>query len=155
VTGIRRARSVERGSIALEYVIVAPLFLIVFALIFAFARVSQLTGTLDSATRDAARQVTQLQNLDPGTVRHAAQQTVEDDLGDGAGGCSSANVIVAVSATRPDGTAETGAIEPGDTVTVSAHCGYTLSDLGLPVPMPHMTARSQFSAMVDPNRSVG
>jgi Flp pilus assembly protein TadG len=155
VTGTRRVRSAERGSIALEYVIVAPLFLIVFALIFAFARVSQLSGTLDSATRDAARQVTQLQNLDLGAVGHAAQQTVEDDLGSGAGGCSSANVVVEVTATRPDGSPDRGAAQPGDTITVNAHCGYTLSDLGLPVPMPHMTARSQFSAMIDPNRSVG
>lgn len=153
MTGVRRAA--ERGSIALEYVIVAPLFLIVFALIFAFARVSQLSGTLDSATRDAARQVTQLQSLDLSGARHAAQQTVEDDLGSGAGGCSSANVVVEVTATRPDGGAETGTAQPGDTVTVSAHCGYTLSDLGLPVPMPHMTARSQFSSMIDPNRSAG
>jgi Flp pilus assembly protein TadG len=147
-------RADERGSIALEYVIVAPLFLIVFALIFAFARVEQLDGKLDSATRDAARQVTQLQDLDLGSARQAAQQTVEDDLGGGAGGCSSANVVVEVTAIRPDGTTETAAARPGDTITVVARCGYTLSDLGLPVPMPHMTAAAQFSAMVDPNRSV-
>lgn len=157
MTGHRRGAAPvrERGSIALEYVIVAPLFLIVFALIFAFARVEQLSGLLDAATRDAARQVTQLQDLDLAAARTAAQQTVADELGRGAGGCSDADVVVEVEATRPDGTAEADAARPGDTVTVIAHCGYTLSDLGLPVPMPHMTATAQFSSMIDPNRSVG
>lgn len=148
--GRRRAMRRAHGSLALEYVLTAPLFLIVFALIFAFARVTLLQGLLDSATRDAARQVTQLADLSQaGTV---AKQTVAADLGGGAGGCNAADVIVTVRAVNPAGQVD-NVPQPGDTVTVFASCGYTLSDLGLPVPMPHMTARAQFSSMVDPNRS--
>jgi Flp pilus assembly protein TadG len=142
----------ERGSLALEYVLVAPLFLILFALIFAFARVTLLQGLLDSATRDAARQVTQLADL--GQADTAAQQTVKDDLGGGSGGCNKGNVDVVVRAVNPVGKVD-NVPQPGDTVTVTATCSYTLSDLGLPLPMPRMTAHAQFSSMVDPNRSRG
>lgn len=142
--------SSERGSLAIEYVITAPLVLLVFALIFAYARVSQLEGLLDAGTRDAARTVTQLPDLSQ--AQPVARRVVADELGKGAGGCSKDNVTVAVSAVTPDGHPD-NAPQPGDTVTVTATCGYSLSDLGLPVPMPQMTARSQFSSLIDPNRS--
>jgi Flp pilus assembly protein TadG len=146
-------RDADRGSLALEYVIVAPLFLIVFALIFAYARVGQLNGTLDAATRDAARQVTQLPDL--GDAQAVATATVQQELGSGSGGCNRGDVTVGVDAVSPTGANDGAQPQPGDTVTVTATCSYTLSDLGLPFPMPSMRATSQFSSVVDPNRSVG
>jgi Flp pilus assembly protein TadG len=141
----------DRGSLAIEYVLVAPLFLLVFALIFAYARVTTLNSELDSATRDAARLVTQLPDLSPGNVQARASDAVRQDIGSGSGGCNSGNVVVTVTSNDPD--AQTYA--PGDTITVRASCGYSLSDLGLPVGgVGDLTARSQFSSVIDPNRSV-
>jgi Flp pilus assembly protein TadG len=141
----------DRGSIAIEYVIAAPLVLLVFALIFAFARVGEVNGQLDTATRDAARTVTQLPDLTQ--AQQVAQRVVADQLGtEGEGGCSAGTVTVHVTATRPDGKEDQFPV-PGDTVTVTASCPYSLADLGLPVPMGDLTAHSQFSSVVDPNRT--
>jgi Flp pilus assembly protein TadG len=141
----------DDGSIAIEYVIAAPILLLVFALIFAFARVGEVDGQLDSATRDAARTVTQLPDLTQ--AQQVAQRVVADQLGaDGEGGCSASTVRVDVTATRPDGHPD-DLPAPGDTVTVTASCPYSLADLGLPIPMGDLTAHSQFSSVVDPHRT--
>ena len=141
----------DRGSIAIEYVIAAPIVLLVFALVFAFARVGEVNGQLDTATRDAARTVTQLPDLTQ--AGQVAQRVVADQLGpEGEGGCSASTVQVDVTATRPDGHDDQFPA-PGDTVTVTASCPYSLADLGLPIPMGDLTAHSQFSSVVDPNRT--
>ena len=146
-----RGEDSDHGSIAIEYVIAAPLVLLVFALIFAFARVGEVNGQLDTATRDAARTVTQLPDLTQ--ARQIAQRVVADQLGaEGEGGCSASTVKVDVTATRPDGHPDDFPA-PGDTVTVTASCPYSLADLGLPIPMGDLTAHSQFSSVVDPNRT--
>ena len=146
-----RGHGSDHGSIAIEYVIAAPLVLLVFALIFAFARVGEVNGQLDTATRDAARTVTQLPDLTQ--ARQIAQRVVADQLGaEGEGGCSASTVKVDVTATRPDGHSDDFPA-PGDTVTVTASCPYSLADLGLPIPMGDLTAHSQFSSVVDPNRT--
>lgn len=143
----------ERGSIAVEYVIVAPLFLLMFALIFAYARVSQLDGLLDAGTRDAARAVSEAPDL---TQAHAvALQAVQTELGGGSGGCDAGNVTVTVMGVDPDTGATSTDLKPGDTAVVTSSCQYSLSDLGLPVPLGSLTARSVFASVVDPNRSVG
>lgn len=148
----RRQRA-ERGSLALEYVIVAPLFLIVFALIFSYARVSQLDGTLDAGTRDAARAVSQAPDL--GAAHAVALNAVKSALGRGGnGGCNAGNVSVSVEGYPPGSNAPTPDLQPGYTVTVTSTCHYSLSDLGLPLPIPELTATSQFSSVIDPNRSV-
>ena len=144
-------RAREDGSLAIEYVIAAPILLLVFALIFAFARVGEVDGQLDAATRDAARTVTQLPDLTRADA--VAQRVVGDQLGDeGEGGCNAKTVRVSVSAVRPDGQPHDVAA-PGDTITVTSSCPYSLTDLGLPIPMGDLTAHSQFSSVVDPNRS--
>ena len=149
--GGRPTRRNEDGSIAIEYVIAAPLVLLVFGLIFAFARVGEVDGQLDTATRDAARTITQLPDLTQ--AQQVAQRVVADQLGaEGEGGCSASTVQVAVTATSPDGKSD-DLPAPGDTVTVTASCPYSLSDLGLPIPMGNLTAHSQFSSVVDPNRT--
>lgn len=143
----------DRGSLALEYVIVAPLFLFLFALIFSYARISQLDGTLDAGTRDAARAVSQAPDL--GAAHQIALDAVKAALGGGSnGGCSASNVSVTVVGHAPGSSAPTQNLQPGDTVTVTSTCHYSLADLGLPVPMPDLTASSQFSSVIDPNRTV-
>ena len=140
----------DRGSLAIEYVMTAPLLLLVFALIFAFARVGQLDSQLDAGTRDAARAVTQLPDLSQ--AQSVAKRIVVDQLAGGESHCDASSVQVEVSAVRADGSSDP-VPQPGATVTVSASCPYSLSDLGLPIPFPEQTARSELSSVVDPNRS--
>jgi hypothetical protein len=152
----RRRRSDARGSLAVEYVIVAPLFLIVFGLIFAFARVSQLDGLLDAGARDAARAVSIAPNLSAGDVLRVAQESVRDELGSGAGGCNQDNVQVQVDGLDPD-TGEVvsaGDLEPGEIARVTVTCRYSLSDLGVPVPgLSGLKASAVFASIIDPDRS--
>ena len=146
----------DRGSLAIEYVIVAPLFLIVFGLIFSFARVSQLDGRLDAGARDAARAVSIAPDLGSGSVLRVAQESVRDELGSGAGGCNSDNVVVRVDGLDPDtgGVVSNGDLQPGEIARVTVTCKYSLSDLGLPIPgLSGLTASAVFASIIDPDRS--
>lgn len=145
----------DTGSIAVEYVIVAPLFLLLFALIFAYARVGQLDGVLDAGTRDAARAVSEAPDL--AQAQQVASDAVKAELSSdsGTGGCNAGNVSVKVVGVDPDTGSTSTQLKPGDTAIVTSTCAYSLSDLGLPVPLGSLTARSVFASVVDPNRSVG
>jgi hypothetical protein len=143
----RQAR--DEGSLSLEWVIVAPLFLIVFALIWGFARVGQAHGQLDAATRDAARQVTQLADLSQAAT--VATQTINQEL---AGSSCRSPVSVQLDVTSPSGQDLGPAIpQPGDIVTVISDCTYSLADLGVPFGPGDLHATARFSSIVDPNRS--
>jgi Flp pilus assembly protein TadG len=145
----------DRGSLAIEYVIVAPLFLMVFALIFAFARVSELDGLLDSGARDAARAVSVSPDLSASKVHQVALDSLQQELGGGSGGCNRGTVSVTVVGLNPTTNAEdTDPLEPGDIATVTASCHYSLSGLGLPVPgLSNLKKTAVFSAIIEPNRS--
>lgn len=145
----------DRGSLAIEYVIVAPLFLIVFGLIFAFARISQLDGLLDAGARDAARAVSSAPTaaLTPDGARQVATDAVTGELGSGDGGCSKVSVQV-VGYNVDTGIEDEGSLQPGDIAKVTVTCTYSLSDVGLPVPgLTGLTASAVFASLVDPNRS--
>ncbi|WP_375493223.1 TadE/TadG family type IV pilus assembly protein [uncultured Jatrophihabitans sp.] len=150
-------RLTDRGSLALEYVIVAPLFLIVFGLVFAFFRVTQLNSLLDAGARDAARAVSIDPDLSYSSVLRVAQESVKFELNGGLGGCNRDNVSVDVRSLNaktyqayPKGTD----LHPGDVARILVSCTYSLSDLGLPIPgLSGLHATSVFAAMVDPNRS--
>jgi Flp pilus assembly protein TadG len=151
----RRAR--DGGSLAIEYVIVAPLFLIVFALIFAYARVVELDGLLDAGARDAARAVSIDPDLSATSVHDVAVKSVAGELGQGAGGCDSKSVSVTVVGLNAQTLQvnDTGDLHPGDIARVTVTCTYSLSDLGLPIPgLSGLTSTSVFASIVDPNRSV-
>ena len=145
----------DGGSLAIEYVIVAPLFLIVFALIFAFARVQDLDGLLDAGARDAARAVSIAPNLSHDAVQAVARDSVKGELGQGTGGCTADNVKVEVVGVDPISRAQTADLAPGQTAVVTVTCNYSLDDLGLPVPgLSDLQASAVFASPVDPNRSV-
>lgn len=145
----------ERGSLAIEYVIVAPLFLLVFALIFAFARASQLDGLLDAGARDAARAVSIAPDLSAQSVQNVALASVKGELRGGAGGCNADNVSVTVVAIDVEsGVRDTGDLQPGEIAQVTVVCHYSLADLGLPVPgLSDLRATSVFASIIDPNRT--
>jgi Flp pilus assembly protein TadG len=135
----------DSGSLSIEYVIITPFVFLVFGLIYAFGRVSAVDGSLDTGTRDAARAASIAPSFDQ--AQQAALDSVESELGNGTSTCRS---TLAVDIT--------GNFAAGQTITVHASCDYDLSDiLYLPsvIAPGNITVHSQFSAVVDPNRSLG
>jgi Flp pilus assembly protein TadG len=136
----------DRGSLSIEYVIITPFVFLVFGLIYAFGRVSAVDGSLDTGTRDAARAASLA--ADPAQAQDVAERAVRAEIGNGTSTCRS---TLSVEITPKNFAA-------GDTITVQASCRYDLSDiLYLPsvVAPGTITVHSQFSAVVDPNRSLG
>jgi hypothetical protein len=127
---------------SVEYVIIVPMLFLVFSLIYAYGRVAQVGGTIDSGTRDAARVATLARSYQEASSR--AVQVVREAIGSSSRRCLS-TLSVDVSPRT---------FQPGDTITVKAQCSYPLSDLGLPGAPGTITVHSQFSSMLDPNRGV-
>lgn len=132
----------DRGSLAVEFVIVAPMLLLVLALIYVFARVAEVNGVLDTGTRDAARVATQAFTY--AQARTAARRVVAEEVGGGSAEC-----LRTLEVTVSDN------FLPGRTITVTARCTYPLSDAGLPGAPGSLTVSSDFSSVLDPNRGVG
>ncbi len=139
---IARLRAVrdERGSLSIEYVFFTPMVFLVFALIYIYARVAQVNGVLDTGTRDAARVATQAFSYS--AAQQAAQEVIRDEVGTDSQECLD-TLQVAVS---PN-------FAPGQTITVTASCSYPISDAGLPGAPGTLHVSSQFSSILDPNRT--
>lgn len=137
----RARRRTESGSLAVEMAMVAPGLLLIFGLIFAYGRAAQVNGTLESGTRDAARSVTMARSYDDALER--AHVVLLDALKDAPQSCQDSLDLKI-----------TGRYEPGEAVTVTAHCTYDLSDLGLPGAPGTLTAESSFTSMLDPYRGL-
>jgi hypothetical protein len=137
---VSRPRS-EAGSLAVELAMIAPSLLLIFALIFAYGRVGQVNGTLESGTRDAARSVTLARSYDDAIDR--ADAVLLDAMKDAPQSCQDSLDVDIV-----------GDYRPGEPVTVRATCSYDLSDLGLPGAPGDLTAESSFTSMLDPYRGL-
>ena len=109
--------SEEEGSVALEFTLVAPALFLLIALLLACARVTQVTATLDSGVRDAARAATTARS--PAAAQLRAFAVVHDAVGPG--DCADSLVVEPL----PEFVA-------GRAVTVTARCRYSVADLGLP-----------------------
>ena len=135
----------DRGSLSIEYVIITPFLFIVFGLIYAFGRVSAVDNSLDTGTRDAARAASLARDADQ--AQQVAVHAVQAELGNGTSTCLSSLTVDI-----------TGTFAAGNTITVEASCDYKLSDVMLlpdVIAPGNLTVHSQFSAVVDPNRSLG
>jgi Flp pilus assembly protein TadG len=140
-----RARSEgERGSLAIELVLAAPLILLMLALVFAYGRMAQAQGTLEIGVRDAARSATQARSLNE--ARDVAKQVIEEELLRGASSC--------YSSYRRDPQVLIRYFTPGFPVVVTAYCDVSLDDLGLPGAPGTVRITSVFSSWLDPNRGV-
>jgi Flp pilus assembly protein TadG len=138
---MRAGAAGDRGSLSVEYVIITPLLFLVFALIYVFGRIAQVDGVLDAGTRDAARVATQAPSY--AQAQQAAERVVREEVGTGSSKCSD-TLDVSVS----------NNFSPGATITVRATCSYPVSDAGLPGAPGTLTVTSQFSSVLDPNRTV-
>ncbi|HLT82996.1 MAG TPA: TadE family protein [Phototrophicaceae bacterium] len=130
----------ERGSIAIELAFLAPVVLLILALIWGYGRVAWANGHLEAGTRDAARVATQARSLQE--AQAAAERAVRD---------ATAAVPACQSTAR---VTLTGRFQPGETITVDATCRYPLGDIGLPGAPGTMNPTSSFSSVLDRHRGV-
>jgi Flp pilus assembly protein TadG len=133
-------RENDRGSLSIEFVFVTPMIFLVFALIYVFARVADVNAVLDTGTRDAARVATQA--FSHADASAAAENVVREEVGHGSQECRN-TLRVSVS----------NNFQPGQTITVTASCSYPISDAGLPGAPGTLHVSSQFSSVLDPNRT--
>ena len=132
----------ECGSLSIEYVILVPVVFLVFALIYVFARMSEVSGVLDAGTRDAARVASLAANAQQ--AHDLAVRTIRDELNGRSATCDRTLRVDPITG-----------FGPGRTITVRATCEYPIADAGVPGAPGTLTVHSQFSAMIDPNRSLG
>ncbi len=131
----------DRGSLSIEYVIITPILFFVLAMIYVFGRIAEVNGVLDASTRDAARVASEAPNHD--AAQQAAMQVVRDAVGKGSSMCrSTLDVTVSNNFAR------------GNTITVVATCTYPVGDAGLPGAPGTLHVKSQFSSIIDPNRTL-
>ncbi len=104
----------ERGSMAVEVVLMTPVLVAFLLLVVAFGRYVAVQGDMEAAARDAAREAS-LQ-VSSGAASDAARKVVNDSLDDGTD-CTQISVG--------------GAWRPGGEVVVRMHCDVSLSGLGL------------------------
>lgn len=138
----------ERGSLALELVLLAPAILLLLALIYAYGRVGQVNGVMESGARDAARSATIARSM--AEARDRAERVVDDALAAAPASCRD-HPTVTVSG---GDAAHPNAFVPGGAIRVEVSCRYDVSDLGLPGAPGKLTARSSFTSMLDPYRGV-
>lgn len=111
---VRRRAADERGSMAVEVVLMAPVLVAFLLLVVAFGRYVAVQGDMEAAARDAAREAS-LQ-FSSAAASNAARNVVTQSLDDGTT-CTQINVG--------------GSWKPGGEVVVRMHCTVSLSGLGL------------------------
>ncbi|HEX8858749.1 MAG TPA: TadE family protein [Actinomycetes bacterium] len=116
MTTTQRSRR-QRGSMAAELAVIAPVLLVFLMLLAGLGRLIEARGAVYGAARDAARAAS-LQRT-PGAADAAAQQATEADL---AGHCINRPTAVRVSV---------DAFAPGNMVTYEITCEASLKGLGV------------------------
>ncbi|MHB8533255.1 MAG: TadE/TadG family type IV pilus assembly protein [Solirubrobacteraceae bacterium] len=135
-----RGRPRQRGAVALELVLLTPIFLILLDFAVLGGRLAESQSEVDAAAHAAARAAS-LQRTVAG-ADSAARTVAADTLRQPAGGCRSLEVQV-----------ETAAFRPGGVVVVTVRCDVPLSDLAwLPLPGTRTVEGTSTSA-VDTYRS--
>ncbi|MPZ61108.1 MAG: hypothetical protein GEU93_07400 [Propionibacteriales bacterium] len=137
----------ERGSLALELTIIAPIMLMLFFLFMAFGRFGQVSGLVEQAARDSARTATQARSEPAMTgaiqsVRDQAAAQLPDSCGD-----------TLEPSVRFEGASGVEAFVRGAFITVTYTCTVSYSDLMLPGLSDHEITKS-FTSRLDPNRGV-
>ncbi len=130
----------ERGSAALELVLVTPVLVALLLFVVLVGRLAAARSDVDRAARDAARAASLARS--PAEAVAAAQAASSAAVGESLP-CAALEVNV-----------DTSNFEPGGTVTTAVTCTVALSDLaGLAVPGAR-TLQSDFREPVDRYRAV-
>lgn len=135
----------ERGSAALELVILAPVLLALLGLVIAAGRVTIARGAVHAAARDAARQASI--SLTPAAATAAGTASARAALAQDHLDCSPDVTIDTSSFTA----APAGQAAPPVQATVT--CTVPLSDVGLPGLPGTVQLKGQFASPLDIYRS--
>lgn len=106
----------ERGSIAVELVLLAPLLIALLLFVVGLGRIAHARGQVDGAAADAARSASLART--PEAAQRAGDDAARAYLGKG--GCSALSVEI-----------DTAALRPGGQVTARVRCVASLAGLGL------------------------
>ncbi|MEA2536791.1 MAG: hypothetical protein QOF11_1025 [Chloroflexota bacterium] len=131
----------ERGTMALEMAILAPLLLILFMFLLACGRYFQTSSQLENAARDGARAASQTRSL--AEAQRAIDQAVSRTMDQSVGSCkaSAAGTI-------------TSAFAAGSPLSVEVTCTINYRDLGLLGLGGDTKITKKFSSSLDPYRGV-
>ena len=122
----RRLHGNDRGSVALELVVIAPALLTLIAVIAVGARMQDAHIAVNAAAHDAARAASISRTADQARINAAAAATRA--LTQGGLRCQSTDVVF----TPPLSTAFAVQVGTASPITVRVTCIVPLSDLGVP-----------------------
>jgi Flp pilus assembly protein TadG len=131
----------ERGTMALEMAILAPILLILFMFLLACGRYFQTSSLLENAARDGARSASQARSL--AKAQTQVDEAVTRTMGQAVESCK----------TTADGTI-TSQFTPGSPVSVEVSCTIDYRDLGLLGLSGDTLITKKFSSTLDPYRGV-
>jgi TadE-like protein len=130
----------ERGSLALELVVLTPVLVFTLWLLGVLSvRAMVAHAQVDSAARDAARAASIARS--PAAARQAATTTAVSSLQQARRTCQAVQVNT-----------HTEDFRPGGTVQVTVGCTIRLQDLGLPFTPVTRTTRAAYTAPIDLHR---
>lgn len=133
-----RRRVSERGSMAVEVVILVPILVAVMLLVVGFGRMVDIQGEVESVARDAVRAASLERNYLDGQA--AANAVAQGGLPNSVA-CDPVNVL--------------GSYDPGSTLTVSLTCTVSLDGLGFAGFPGSKQMNAQASAPLDTFRRSG
>ncbi|MFC0625320.1 TadE/TadG family type IV pilus assembly protein [Kribbella deserti] len=131
----------ERGTMALELAILAPIMLMLFMFLMACGRYYQTASLLENAAREGARAASQARSVEDAEVRL-------NDAVDRAAGQAFRSCADTASGSITSGFA------PGETLSVEVTCTIDYRDLGLLGLSGDTVVSRTFSSSVDPYRGV-
>jgi Flp pilus assembly protein TadG len=136
-----RNRRAERGSAAVEMVLIAPLLILVLLFVLFCGRLAHARLRVDDAAHQAARAASLTR--DPASAAAAATAAAGDALRSSGASCATHSASV-----------DTTAFRPGGAVTVTVSCTIEVGDLsGLHLP-GHVVQTASSTSVVDAFRGV-
>lgn len=132
----------DRGTSAIELVLVAPVFLAALLLVVGLGRIVEAEGRVEGAARDAARAASLTRTAVAATA--AARDAATANLTERGVSCSSFAVSV-----------DTGDFRPGGVARVAVSCTANLSGLGLAGLPGSRTLRAAAAAPLEQYRGTG
>lgn len=108
----------ERGTAAIEFVLVAPVILVIFLFVIGLGRMAHARQQLESVAADSARAASLERNTSQSAS--AAMAAAQRSLGEAGVSCTDLAVNVDLSS-----------YQPGGRVTVTVSCKTRLSDVGM------------------------
>jgi Flp pilus assembly protein TadG len=114
----RRQAGNERGTAAIELVLMAPVLMVILLFVVGLGRMAHARQQLESVAADSARAASLERNTHQSAA--AARAAAQQSLGEAGVSCTGLTVDV-----------ELGSYEPGGQVRVVVSCTTKLSDVGL------------------------